>query len=252
VVFTDKTVVVTGAGSGIGRALAQGFCADGANVVGIGRTAASLEETARLCGSKMTFVVGDVSDQLAVDALFAMAHERFGRVDILVNNAAMYPRELFLAPSFDNWVRTIETNVIGMALCCRAALQGMLDRGFGRILNVGSFAWKGPIPTASAYSVSKAAVHALTRAIAVEIDRGRYPDVLVNEFLPGIVQTRMSDTGIAPADVYPHARTVAGLPRGGPTGQTFLQSALYEEHRGRFSRAREILSRVKGALGRAR
>jgi NAD(P)-dependent dehydrogenase (short-subunit alcohol dehydrogenase family) len=252
VVLTDKTVVVTGAGSGVGRALAEGFCADGANVVGIGRTAASLEETARLCGSRMTFVVGDVADQPAVEALFAEANGRFGGVDILVNNAAMYPKELFLAPSFDSWIRTIETNVIGMALCCRGALPGMLQRGFGRILNVGSFAWKGPIPLASAYSVSKAAVHALTSSIAVEIDRDRYPDVLVNEFLPGIVRTAMSDTGITPAEVYPHAKAVACLPRGGPTGQIFLQSALYEEQGGRFGSVRRILGRVRRTFRRAR
>jgi NAD(P)-dependent dehydrogenase (short-subunit alcohol dehydrogenase family) len=251
VVFRDKTVVVTGAGSGIGRALAEGFCADGANVVGIGRTADTLEETARRCGAKMTFVVGDIADRLAVDALFSEVHRRLGRVDILVNNAALYPKKPFLDPDFDSWIEAIETNVIGMALCCRAALPAMLERGSGRILNVGSFAWKGPIPLASAYSVSKAAVHALTRSIAVEIDRDRYPDVLVNEFLPGIVRTAMSDAGISPADVYPHAKAVACLPRGGPSGQTFLQSALYEEHGGRFGRVRRLLNRVKGTFGRA-
>lgn len=250
-VFTDKTVVVTGAGSGIGRALAQGFCADGANVIGIGRTAASLEETALSCGAKMTHFVGDVADPRAVEALFAEVHRRFGGVDILVNNAALYPKKLFLDPDFDSWVRTIETNVIGMALCCRAALPLMLERGFGRILNVGSFAWKGPIPLASAYSVSKAAVHALTRSIAAEIDRERYADVLVNEFLPGIVRTSMSDTGIAPEEVYPHARKLSCLPRGGATGQIFLQSELFEDHIGRFGRVRKALSRVKSALRRA-
>jgi NAD(P)-dependent dehydrogenase (short-subunit alcohol dehydrogenase family) len=247
--FSDKTVVVTGAGSGIGRALAKGFAADGANVVGMGRSAATLEETARACQSRMKFVVGDVGRQADVDRLFSEVQRRFGSVDILVNNAALYPKDLFLAPSFERWIQTIETNVIGMALCCRAALPVMLERGFGRILNVGSFAWKGPIPTASAYSVSKAAVHALTSALAVEIDRARYPDVLVNEFLPGIVQTAMSDSGIAPADVYPHAKVVASLPRGGPTGQVFLQSALYIEEGGRLASVRRILGRMKRALG---
>lgn len=249
--LSDKTVVVTGAGSGIGRALAEGFCADGANVVGIGRTAANLEETARRCGGRMTFVVGDVGDRLAVDAFFAEANRRFGSVDILVNNAALYPKKLFLDPDFDSWIGAIETNVLGMALCCRAALPLMLERGFGRILNVGSFAWKGPIPLASAYSVSKAAVHALTRSIAVEIDRDRYPDVLVNEFLPGIVQTAMSDSGISPAEVYPHAKVVACLPPGGPSGQTFLQSEIYDEYGGR-SGLRRALGRVKRMFGRAR
>lgn len=250
--FSDKTVIVTGAGSGVGRALAEGFCADGANVVGIGRTAETLEETARRCDGRMVFVIGDVSDEVAVERLFGEANGRFGRVDILVNNAALYPRDLFLASSFDSWIRTIETNVIGMALCCRAALPGMLSRGFGRILNVGSFAWKGPIQTASAYSVSKAAVHVLTRSLTVEIDRNRYPDVLVNEFLPGVVQTAMSETGILPAEVYPHARTVASLPRGGPTGQVFLQSTLLEEHGERLSRVRRLVRGLKRSLLRGR
>jgi NAD(P)-dependent dehydrogenase (short-subunit alcohol dehydrogenase family) len=108
------------------------------------------------------------------------------------------------------------------------------------------------MPTASAYTVSKAAVHALTRSIVVEIDRERYPDVLVNEFLPGIVRTAMSDTGIAAADVYPHAKFVASLPRGGPTGQIFLQSTLYVEDTRRFGRVRRVLRRVKDSLSRAR
>jgi NAD(P)-dependent dehydrogenase (short-subunit alcohol dehydrogenase family) len=250
--FSDKTVVVTGAGSGIGQALAEGFYGDGANVVAIGRTAANLEQTARNCGSRMSFVVGDVANPADVDRLFALAHDRFGKVDILVNNAAMYPKELFLAPSFESWIRTIETNVIGMALCCRAALPGMLQRGFGRVLNVGSFAWRGPIPTASAYSVSKAAVHTLTRSIAAEIDKDRYPDVLVNEFLPGIVRTAMSDTGISPADVYPHAKFLATLAAGSASGEVFVQSTIHRDDGGTLRKLRTVLRRAKRALSGAR
>jgi NAD(P)-dependent dehydrogenase (short-subunit alcohol dehydrogenase family) len=229
--FTNKTVVITGAGAGVGKGLAAGFCRDGANVVGFGRTRGTLEETAAQFGQgRMHVVTGDVANSADVDRLFAEALSRFGKVDILINNAAIYPRELFLEAPIERLSEVLEVNVVGMARCCRAALPGMLQNGHGRILNVGSFAWKGPIPTALAYSVSKAAVHALTKAIAAEVDRGRFPDVLVNEFLPGVVKTSMSPEGIDPADVYPHARTVASLPKGGPHGEVFLQSELYVEY----------------------
>jgi len=247
-VFSGKTVVVTGAGSGIGRAIAAGFCSDSANVMGIGRTGADLEETARVCGGRMQFVVGDVSRPRDVERMFSDAIRLFGKVDILVNNAALYPKLAFLDSPIEDWVRTVETNVIGMALCCRAALPGMLERGFGRIVNLGSLAWKNPIPNSSAYSASKGAVRAFTMALAAEIDRSRYPDVLINEFLPGIVKTRMSESGMDPAEVYPHARFVANLSRGGPTGVTFLQSALYFENTGLRARLRRFIG---GVLGRS-
>lgn len=247
--LSDKTVVVTGAGSGIGRAIAVGFCSDGASVIGMGRTRGNLEETARLCAvGKMHFVAGDVSRQEDVDRLFSEAFSRHGRVDILVNNAALYPKVAFLESSHEDWSRVITTNVVGMALCCRMALPGMLARGFGRIINVGSFAWKGPIPNSSSYSVSKAAVHVLTKSLATEIDRRQYPDVLVNELMPGVVKTRMSETGIDPNDVYPHVRFVASLPRNGPTGRAFVQSTLYVEDYGLRARLKRFLAKVSRGL----
>ena len=247
--FSDKTVVVTGAGSGIGRAIAVGFCSDGASVMGIGRTSGDLEETARLCTAKtMHFVVGDVAQPEDVGRLFSEAIRRHGKVDILVNNAALYPKVAFLESPHEEWSRVISTNVIGMALCCRVALPGMLARGFGRIINVGSFAWKGPIRNSSAYSVSKAAVHVLTKSLATEIDRSQYPDVLINELLPGVVRSRMTEIGADSMDVYPHARFVASLPRNGPTGQTFVQSALHVEDYGLRARLKRFLARASGGL----
>jgi len=244
-VLSGKTVVVTGAGSGIGRAIAAGFCSDGANVMGIGRTGADLEQTARLCeAGRMQFVVGDVARPDDTERLFSAAVQRYGKVDILVNNAALYPKVAFLESSHEEWSRVIQTNVVGMALCCRAVLPGMLERGFGRIVNLGSLAWLGPIPNSSAYSASKGAVRPFTRALAAEIDRSRYPDVLINELLPGIVKTRMSENGEDPAEIYRHARFVASLPRNGPTGKTYLQSALYVEHHGLRARLRRFISRL--------
>ena len=251
--FSGKTVVVTGAGSGIGRAIAVGFCLDGANVVGIGRTRADLEATASLCAAgRMQFVAGDVAQPEDVERLFSEAFLLHGKVDILVNNAALYPKVAFLESSHEEWSRVIQTNVLGMALCCRAALPGMLERGYGRILNLGSFAWRGPIRNSSAYSASKGAVGPFTKALATEVDPTRYPDVLINELIPGIVRTRMSESGEDPAGVYPHARFVAGLPRGGPHGKTFVRSTLHIEDRsnGLRARLRRFLSRASSGLGR--
>ena len=244
-VFSGRSVIVTGAGSGIGRALAVGFCADGAQVMGIGRRQSHLEETSQLCAAgRMQFVAGDVAQPDDVERLFSEAVRLYGKVDILVNNAALYPKVAFLECSHEDWSRAIHTNLIGMAHCCRLALPGMLDRGFGRIVNVGSLAWMGPIPNSSAYCASKGAVRPFTRALASEVDRDRYPDVLVNELLPGIVRTAMSDSGEDPIDIYPHARFVANLPRNGPTGKTYLQSALYFENRGLRARLRRFIGRV--------
>ena len=250
--FVNRCVIVTGAGSGIGRAIASGFCADGASVVGIGRTSKDLEMTASLCpAGRMQFVVGDVARVEDVSRLFSEAIRLHGKVDILVNNAALYPKVAFLASTPDEWSRVIQTNVIGMALCCHAALPGMLDRGYGRILNLGSFAWRGPIANSSAYSTSKGAVGPFTKALATEIDQSRYPDVLVNEFIPGIVKTRMSESGDDPADVYRHARFVAGLPRGGPHGRTFVRSTMYVEDRNNGLRAglRRMLLKASSGFG---
>jgi NAD(P)-dependent dehydrogenase (short-subunit alcohol dehydrogenase family) len=242
--FSDKVVVVTGAGSGIGRAVAIGFCAEGARVLGIGRTKEALEETNRLCAGRMDFVTGDVTRAEDVEALIGTAMRKHGKVDVLVNNAAVYPRTAFLDSSHEDWSDAISTNVVGMALCCRQVLPGMLERGFGRIINLGSFAWKRPIPNSSAYSVSKGAVVALTKALAVEIDRERYPDVLINELVPGAVRTRMSESGEDPKDIFAHVRFVASLPRNGPTGRTFVQSTLHTEDPGLRGRLKRVVSRL--------
>ena len=248
-IFEGKVVVVTGAGSGIGRAIAVGFARDGARVVGIGRNESDLAQTAALCGpDRMHWAAGSVAVEGDVERLFSETMLRCGRVDVLVNNAAVYPKVDFLQSSFRDWAQVIETNVLGMAQCCRTALPGMLERGHGRIVNVGSFAWRRPIRGASAYSVSKGAVAVLTKAIAAEIDRERYPDVLVNTLVPGMFRTRMSDEGEDPDSAYAHARHVAALPSGGPTGATFSGSELWVENVGLGLRAelRRFLARLLG------
>lgn len=243
--FSNKTVLVTGAGTGLGRAIAVGFAQDGARVIGIGRHDVGLSETRRLCGAdRMAFVVGDVASESDVAAAFALAKREFGPVDILVNNAAQYPKVPFLAAPFREWRAAVDTNVIGTALCCRLALPDMLEHGYGRIINVGTFAWLGPIANSSAYSASKAAIRPFTKSIALEIDRARYPDVLVNEFIPGEFRTGMSDRGEDPSAVYPHLKVVASLPRGGPSGETFFKSDMLREPVGRRQRVKQLISKM--------
>jgi NAD(P)-dependent dehydrogenase (short-subunit alcohol dehydrogenase family) len=241
----DKTVVITGASGGLGRAMAIGFVRDGAHVVGFGRNSEGLDETRRLSGvESMHCVVGDLAKSEDVLRLFSEV-KRLGRSpDVLINNAAVYPRSRFLEAPAEEFAQAMTINVSALALCCRLALPSMLERQFGRVVNVGTFAWLGPIPNSSAYSASKGAIRPLTKAIASEIDRAKHPDVLVNEFIPGVFRTGMSADGEDPAEVYPHLRHVVCLPSGGPSGRTYFKSDLLEEHPGIRSRITGILRRV--------
>jgi NAD(P)-dependent dehydrogenase (short-subunit alcohol dehydrogenase family) len=232
-----RTVVVTGAGTGIGRALSLGFSRDGYQTIGLGRTESTLRETmAKAPAGVFEYRIVDVADADAVASVF----RGIPHVDVLINNSAVYPRAYFFDHSADDWNRTILINLCGPANCCRAALPGMLKRNDGRIINVGSLADWWPIAGSSAYSASKGGLHALTKAIATEIDRERYPNVLVNELIPNATRTSMSDQGMSPDALYPLAKRMAEFPAGGPTGRM-------------FNLAREIIANesIKAKLKRA-
>jgi NAD(P)-dependent dehydrogenase (short-subunit alcohol dehydrogenase family) len=250
--LSQLSVIVTGASGGLGRAMAVGLARDGATVTGFGRSAAGLAQTQSMCPpGKMYCVAGDLTKQADVESLFAEAMRRTGRVDVLVNNGATYPKKNFIGEPFGEWEHAVLTNVVGTARCCHLALPGMLERGFGRIVNIGTFAWLGPIPASSAYSASKGAIRPLTRALASEIDRARYPNVLINEFIPGEFKTGMSDHGEEPEAVYPNLRLVISLPSGGPSGETFFKSEMLQEPVGRKDRIKRLLSRATLGLYRA-
>ena len=214
---SKRIIMITGVGSGLGRALSQAFIRDGHIVAGIARREENLCETQRIIGSERFFgYVADVANYSEVEAVVTECIATHGGIDVLFNNAATYPKISFLQERPEEWRRAIDVNVNGVANCCKAVLPGMIRSGAGRIFNVGSFADLNPIENSAAYSASKGAIRALTKAIARDL-AGLGVNVEVHEWIPGHLNTQMSGyTGMEPAEAarwaialvsVPHART---------------------------------------------
>jgi len=196
---TETTVVITGAGSGLGKALSQAFSDRGATVIGLGRSIEKLEDTkTSIQSDNFSFRQLDVSDFSAVTQCFEDIAEQHNTIDVLFNNAAIYEKVNFLDESAQDWADVIATNINGVANCCKAALPYMIKQSHGKIYNLGSWADKAPIKNSASYSASKGALHALTKAIAQDIS-DLSTDIEIHEWIPGHLNTQMSDyTGIAP------------------------------------------------------
>ena len=176
----NKVAVITGGGTGIGKATALAFIKDGYRVVITGRRAEPLEETIKAAGvdsSRMIGVPTDVGNPDAVKALFARTKAAFGRIDVLFNNAGTNaPGVLFEELSWEKWKSVVDTNLNGMFLCAQEAYKMMKDqnpRG-GRIINNGSISAHTPRPDSAPYTSTKHAVSGLTRTIALD---GRKYDI---------------------------------------------------------------------------
>ena len=221
---SGKIIVVTGAGSGLGRALAVGLSQRGATVIGLGRRESSLLETESLIGnSRFSRCVVDVSDAAAVTNAIQLIADQFGRIDVLINNAAIYPKNSFLEQDAESWMRTIAINLGGVANCCRVVLPLMMQRGSGRIINVGSFADLAPIPDSSAYAASKGGVRALTKAIGADLGDA-YPDIICVEWIPGPMKTQMSNfTGTDPDACVEWVLQIINLPPGRSSAMIFVK-----------------------------
>lgn len=195
--LTQGIAVVTGAGGGLGRALAAELSRH-MTVVGLGRDKTALEETAqRSSEGRFHGIEADVSDFNSVSHAFDIARN-FGITSLLINNAAQYPRRDFTEETAESFMDVIATNLGGTVACTRAALEDMLETGFGRILNVATFADIAPLPASSAYSVSKGAARIFTRALIADIG-DRFPGIVVNDWMPGMLATRMGiPDGLAP------------------------------------------------------
>ena len=190
--------VVTGASDGLGRALSVALCARGATVAGIGRRTAMLEETAALAGPGFTPVVTDVADPEAVAAAFRRI-DALGPLDLLVNNAAVYPRRDILEETPASLGHTLAVNLGGVIACTHEALTRMTETGRGRIVNVASMADIAPLPASAGYSVSKGAARVFTRALVADLG-DRFPGIVVTDWLPGALATGMGiPDGLDPA-----------------------------------------------------
>ena len=190
--LTGKTALITGAGRGIGRAIARAYAQEGAVLALAARSLDELEQTAsetRSLGAESFVVRVDVTQQSSVDSMAERALERLGRVDILVNNAGIVgPIGALEDNDVDAWLRTIQVNLVGTYLCCRAVIPAMAANGGGRIINLsGSGATSAPYHL-SAYGSSKAAIIRLTEILALELaDK----NIQVNALGPGSIHTRM-------------------------------------------------------------
>jgi gluconate 5-dehydrogenase len=188
--LTGKVCVVTGAGRGIGRAIAEGLARHGATLVLSGRTEATLAETAAAIGARARVQVADVSREADVLALRDAALAREGRIDVMVNNAGINP--IFRGierVSLEDWQSIIDINLTGTFLCCKHLGQAMVEQGAGSIINISSVAGHVGLLRSVPYCASKGGVEMLTKALALDwAKRG----VRVNCLAPGWVDTDLT------------------------------------------------------------
>lgn len=203
---TNKVAIVTGAGSGIGRAVSLTLLQNGWSVALAGRRSEALQQTAELAGAaadRAQPVPADVTDEAAVDRLFGATKERFGRLDLLFNNAGSGAPPVPLEEhSLEHWKRVVDVNLTGAFLCTRAAFRLMKDqdpRG-GRIINNGSISAHVPRPRSIAYTATKHAITGLTRSTSLD---GRAYDIACGQIDIGNAATEMTQRmsrGVMQAD----------------------------------------------------
>lgn len=193
--LAQKIALVTGAGSGIGQGIARRFAAEGASLVVSDMAEAGLQETVALLeevGGQSVSVVGDVSVRADAERMVEAAVKRWGRLDIVVNNAGISgSREATLAhlTPDEEWERVIAVNVNGVFRVASAAIRQMLIQGGGTIVNIASAAGFVPFPARAAYNASKGAVVSFTRALALDYAPAH---IRVNAICPGMVETNMT------------------------------------------------------------
>jgi 3-oxoacyl-[acyl-carrier protein] reductase len=230
-----KVALVTGAGRGIGRALAIALAAEGAAIGALARNREQLDslvaEIKRSDGRAIALAT-DVTDAAAVTRSVDQTAHEFGGLDIVLANAGISPAPKSLLESDPQLFQdTLNVNLFGVYATLRAAIPHLERRGRGNVIVVGSGMGHRASPNSVAYSTSKAALWMLTRVVAEEL---RSSNILVNELVPGPVDTSLSQPGVShilrsnpnewlklPEDVVPLALFLATLPLKGPTGQSF-------------------------------
>ncbi len=225
----SKIAVITGAGSGIGRAVSKALRTDGWTVVLAGRRKNSLEETATLCGGTGTLVVQtNVVDQKSVSNLFEKAVGTYGRIDLLFNNAGIgAPAKPLEKLSLNEWQEVIDTNLTGAFLCTQEAFKAMKNQNpmGGRIINNGSISAHVPRPQSAPYTASKHAITGLTKSTSLDgrefniacgqIDIGNAASSMTQKIEKGILQadgTKKTEPTINVEDIGRTMVYMANLP----------------------------------------
>ena len=187
--LNGRVAIVTGAGGGLGHGICDSLAAAGATVIAAGRTKSTLDDTVALVtgnGGKAVARLCDISRQQDIDALMKSVADEFGRIDILINNAAIYSRREWTEITAESWDEVMSTNLKGYFICARAAFPYMKAQGSGRIINIASITFFGGWSMLLDYVTSKGGIVAFTRALAREIG----PDgVTVNTISPGAFPT---------------------------------------------------------------
>ena len=186
---SEKTALVTGAARGIGLAIARRLAAGGARVALLDLDRGAVETAARSVGGEAMPVVADVTRAAEVETAVAQVMGRWGRLDIMVNNAGITGRSFPIWElSDEDWQRVIDVDLTSVFFCCRAAVKVMLPQGSGCIINIASIAGKEGNPTLVPYSSAKAGVIGLTKALAKEVaTRG----ILVHAVAPAVIGTEL-------------------------------------------------------------
>ena len=217
--LAGRVAIITGASSGIGRAVAHAFAAEGASLILAARRREKLDMlAAELGGCDVLVRATDVTNEEDVQGLFSDA-EAFGKVDLLVNNAGMTTHGSAVDMSTEVWSQTIDLNLTAAFLCAREAMKVMIARGRGRIINIGSISAQAPRNNAIAYTASKYGVEGLTRGLALE---GREHGITVSIIHPGSTvsalagkpedQSRVGPTTMAGSTVASAVVMMAAMP----------------------------------------
>ena len=200
--LTDKVCIITGAGKGFGKAIAKTFADNGAKLALITRTQSDIDDLYReFYGyeNKLLAICGDVSDQDTVNSFVAEVKNKFGRIDVLVNNAGMRFRKKFEEITLEEFSLVLNVNVVSMFMLCKAVMPTMVEQRTGKIINISSVVGTLGLPELSAYATSKAAIIGLTKALSVEYGES---NIQVNAIAPGFCKTSYFDNFKKKSELY--------------------------------------------------